>query len=395
MIFTHSQDPSREARITLSEAPGGARATVEHADAAGKARRKSFTKKSKWGAAAAEADARATALRFLLKEGFLLRGPQADAMRWMRLTEERFPHGYPFTLDRAAGVAWVADTGALRRVTPGSCAVQDLGIGAGVMPRAIGWGGGQLYAVLDLEEGAAAAGAGPWRPPSKGQVHYGLVRAEEGQLHTLAQVAWAQDSIVFERVSVTDDGRVLGPHAQGASLYTPEGQVLEAFAAARTEHTPPKAAVSPGGRFVATTGGVESLRLHDLEAGTERCIPAAFSQVHELEVDDAGVIWVRGFQWPSWGYHRVTPDGEVQRVSAVLEATRLPDGRGVAELAHGALKLRALGALDAEPFAELPLPWLPMGRYGRALSLHARTLIVRSDAHALAGIDLGAVPGAL
>lgn len=394
MLFSHLDDAARTASIHLESAADGTQvAVVEHAAANGKVRKKSFKKKTtppEW----ARRSVHDSALRFLLREGFILRAPQPGPVAWLTHTAEPYPHGYPFTVDPTTGRVWVADTGNLRCIEPGTCAQVDVPIGDGVMPRAIACGtGGHLYALLDIEAGAGdgPVGTPPWRKPSRGALSYALVRVSDGTTTPVATVPFQPLAAIFERLSVTDDGRVLGPHVEGAALYAPDGTVLHTFTAARTNHDPPKAAVSPSGALVATTTEAGAIRIIQLGTGEQKQVDARFAQAHGVEVDDDGTVWVRGFAEPSgWGHYRLEAPDRVTRVSEDFYATVAPDRRTLVEVGYGTVTLRPVAdANERRPaLRQSALPVLGMARHGRAHFTGPDAVVVRTDVHTLAGVDL-------
>src|SRR5204862_2424314 len=128
---------------TGSTAEGAPTAIVTYGAANGKTRTKSIKDTSRFPSVQHVLE---RALGFLLGEGFILRGPQQGAIRWLTWTEEKFRHGHPFGIARSTGLVSVGDTGVLRSIRPGDCEQKEYPIGAEVMPRAVGCGDEHAFA---------------------------------------------------------------------------------------------------------------------------------------------------------------------------------------------------------------------------------------------------------
>lgn len=378
MRFTHLRDPSRSATLEVKDPDGVLIVTVEPAGG-GKPRRKTINKLK---TAMPVENAWHSALKLLFADGFVLRGPRTEPLQWLLATHEPYPHGHPFALDPRGEQVWVADTGALRRARRGDLERHDVSIGEGVMPRDITVGvDGSVHAVLDLEDNPGV-GAPPFRAPARGKTAYGLVRVgPDLELELRLSVPHADD--VCGSVSVTRDGRVLGPHAEGAALYDPDGAALRVLPAHRCKYWTARAAVSPSGTWFASLDPERRLRLEGPEGA--RVLDVTVEQLRQLSIDDAGVSLLNGFlEGAGWGLHRVHPDGRAEHLSRELEASLTPAGDAVLEAVYGRVIERGL---DGAVRRELAAPELTMSRRGRARVTPDGAWIVRTDTHVLAELD--------
>ena len=383
--LAHRTDASRVGAITPSrDAAGKYVLLVQHTDASGKSRKKSLkdTNYFPWD----------KAMRFALREGYVLPAPQEGPLRWLTHTQERYPHGGPsFALDRTRDAVWVADTGFIRKITRGTCEQHDIAIGDEVMPRGIGCSSdGQVYAVLDLVEGATK-GTPPFAAPTAGKKHsFGLVRVTDDlRIETIAEVPAGPQSEIFDNVSVSNVGLVCAPHADGVGLYRDDGTVEATYSVRRSKYDSPKAAISPNARYVALGRGDGVVRRIDRKQDTTEDFEAGLSQLHGLQVFDDGLVAARGHRDDEgWGAFLLSP-GEPPRRVGEPHARLAADRETVVELEAGTLTWRATEGLDVRCKAYLPV--LGMAKSGDSAFWNDSTLIVRTDVFTLAELDLDAL----
>jgi hypothetical protein len=127
----------------------------------------------------------------------------------------------------------------------------------------------------------------------------------------------------------------------------------------------------------------------DRETSTRVLSQRTFEQVLRLAVSDAGIAYVNGFGDEFWGLYRLE-DGHSERVSEDAHATADNDDSRLAEVTQDLLTIRPIrpGSGVCEPLFALSLPFLGTARYGTAVFLGRRSLVVRTDTHTLAGIKL-------
>lgn len=372
MQFVHRLEPERLGLI--EEQPPAV--VLRWDDSSGTRRKKTFRKKTAYGALDA---ARVAALRFLFSEGFVLPAPGDGAIRWLGRSDEQYPHGHPFAIGEAG--IWLGDTGAIERVTPRTCARETWPIGEQIMPRSVGFGGGALIASLDVRQGAIAAGA-PYAKPTRDQLAYGVIAIRDGVIEGVAEVPHTPESHIFDGVSVARDGRFLGPSPKGAGLYV-DGVETQSWPVRRAQYYAPKAALSPNGAWIALLVEGGAIRI---EGPRSRVIPAGFTQVLNLSIDDAGIAWAGALGADFWGTYRL--DERAERVCEPTDATPAPDGESVVIVQYGSVTQQSL---SGAPIRAGELPWLGMAKGGRARFVDADTVIVRTDAHTLAEVDLSAL----
>lgn len=384
MHFTHRTDATRTAQLSeLDGAP--AVAELRWSDAAGKARKKRFTH-------ALARNARDKALSLLFTEGFVLCAPQPGTLQWLTITREPYPAGYRVAVDRTTKSVWVGETGALRRIAWGDCAQTDVALGEGVTPRAVGCSrAGHVFAVLELQSGAVQ-GTPPWRAPARGAAALGLATLD-GELRpkVLFELPFDIRAAVTDSLSVADDGRLLAPHRDGAGLYEADGTLVRTFAVARTQHTSPRVALSPDGRWAAFTADEGAIRIVDVASGAEHVVLAGFSQVHDLSVGNSGNAWVGGFL-ERWGLHRVTPGEAPLLTTDRPTAMPTPDETAVLEVDVDRVHLRAVDrAANVRFGARLgssEVLALGLRKNGGPLFVSDTEAIVRGDTQTVAGLDL-------
>lgn len=375
MPLSHRDDPSRTA--TLSQQGDEPVFVVEHTDASGKVRRKSFKKGTVW-------QAREAAIRFLLNtEGYVLRAPGDGPVQWMaRLVLDGYRGEIGHAVDPESGVVWVHDAeDRVHRITPGSCDTATVALRSGnENPGAsVAVAGGRAWCV-----------APGWDRTPDGVVrHLRLYRVSgDASLHVERVGDWVGPEPV-PHVSATRDGRVLGPAAGGAALYGPQGPER------RFPCTPGAgqavAAVSPSGQWVVTSHVDHVLREHLHRGDQARLSTAGFEGLNGVQIDDLGTVYVSGFRYPSHGLWRLG-DGEPRRVSADTRATVRPDGRALAEVQHGRVTLcdPTRDGDDewalAHALSSVELPILGMAKYGRAAFGPAGSLAVLTDAYTVASV---------
>lgn len=367
MEFSHPGAPER--RAIVEEQPPAV--VLRWDDGSGKRRKKTFRKKA-LGAA------RMAALRFLFAEGFALCAPQDGPMRWLTRTAEQYPHGHPFALG-ADGI-WCADTGAVRRVARGSCVETAWPLGEQVMARSVGYGGGRPVVVFDTRVGGLAQGA-PFPRGARDRLAYGVIAIGAAGIEPLFEVPYAVGGQVVDRVSVARDGRFVGPAQAGAGLYD-GATCVETWPVVKAQYYAPRAAISPNGEWVALMAADGAIRI---EGPTSRVVAAGFEQVLRLEIDDRGVAWAGALGADFWGTYRL--DTTAERICEATDATPAPDGESVVAVRYGGVERVSL---SGDVTRRIELPWLGMAKTGRARFIDAATVIVRTDAHTLAEIDLGA-----
>ena len=380
VLFTHQEEAKRTA--TIEEYADEARVIIEYLDKKLKVRRKTCSSKAKYDPFGR---ARESALRFLFKEGFILRAPQSGAIQWLTQTHEPYPRGAPFCVDSKEGQIWVADTGYLRRVEPGTCETTNVSVGGS--PRGVVCNRqGSVVSLIDLEK-APFAGSPPWREPTPGPWTYGLLRVKEGEARAIATISYEAGAPIFDGVGLSDNDLILGPHSEGAAVYDFDGKVVETYRVEPTEHHSPKAAISPSGRWRAFTAPRGGIRIVDQE-GDSLSIASKFSQVLRLSVSDEGICAVGGFGPQDWGLYRVSERG-VTRLSSDFRAALSMDGETLVEVQYGRVVVRRLGGPpDEPPLHELDLPWLGMAKYGHGVFIQRDRIVVRTDTHTLAEIVL-------
>ncbi len=249
-----------------------------------------------------------------------------------------------------------------------------------------------VWALLDVEEGSSTESSPPWRAPAVGSFAYEIVHVSDAlEAKSLVRVPQAEPSTLMNALTVSDGGLVLGPHADGAGLYDPEGAVVATYGAAPTKHEPPKGALSPNGRWIALTHDGGAIRIIDREGG-ERVVLGPLDQVLGLEATNDGRVYVRGFGPADWGLYVIDVSGGPKSIAGV-HARLIPDTDTVVEAQYSRVSLRTASDDLAARTAtrDSALPELGMARRGAAKLLDERTAIVRTDMHTLAEIDLSSL----
>ncbi len=106
MKLRHATATDRAGKLEKTTSPAGQVALLfERTDDKGKTRKKTFKKKvNKAFPSLALESLWSTALRTMFKEGFVAPAPQKKGpLRWLTVTEEPYPHGFPFDIDREGG----------------------------------------------------------------------------------------------------------------------------------------------------------------------------------------------------------------------------------------------------------------------------------------------------
>lgn len=377
MQFSHRDDRTRTA--TLVQRGDEPVFVVEHTDAKGKARSKSFKKASVW-------QAREAAVRFLLNtEGYILRAPQDGPVEWMaRLLLDGYRGEIGHAVDPESGVVWVHDAeDRVHRITPGSCATTTVELRSGSESP-----GASV---------AAGAGDGAWCvAPTWDRTSDGLVRRLRlyrvaGAAPVVELVADLAGPEVIAHVSATRNGRVLGPSAGGAGLYGLDA--VERRFACTPGSGQPVAAISRSGEWVVTSHVDHVLREH-LPSGVQTRLRAdGFEGFNGVQICDDGTTYASGFRYPSHGLWRLGND-EPRRVSDDTRATVRADGRVLAEVRYGQVTLcdPSRGSEDEmtllHVLAKLDVPVLGMAKYGRAAFGPGGKLAVLTDAYTVACVAL-------
>ncbi|TNE90076.1 MAG: hypothetical protein EP330_09615 [Deltaproteobacteria bacterium] len=373
MQFTHRDDPTRTA--TYAQKGDEPAFVVEHTDAKGKTRKKSFKKGSVW-------QARDAAIRFLLNtEGYVLRAPQDGPVRWMaRLQLDGYRGEIAHGVDPRTGVVWVHDAeDQVHRITPGSCVTTTVRLNSGNQSP-----GASIVAGV---EGAWALAPSWKRQDGELVRHLQLFRVHDG---VAARVAELVGNDLVDRLSRAADGKVLGPAEGGAGLYG-EGGVERTFAC-----TPgagrPVAAVSDNGAWVVTSHGDHLIR-EDMATGEQTRFRAdGFEGFNSAQITDDGAVFVSGFRYPSHGLWRLDPSAQPVRVSEDIRATVAADGRRLAQADHGRITVCDLTRESDDEMrllsviSEQHLPVLGMAKYGRAC-FGPEGLAVLTDAYTVAVVD--------
>lgn len=348
---------------------------VEHTDADGNARTKSFRKETVW-------QAREAALRFLLNtEGYILRSPQDGPVEWMaRLLLDGYRGEIGHAVDPESGVVWVHDAeDRVHQITPGSCSTTTVELRSGsTSPGA---------------SVAAGAGDGMWCvAPTWDRTSDGLVRRLRlyrvaGATPVVERIADLAGPEVIAHVSATRDGRVLGPAAGGAGLYG--SHQLERSFACTPGQGQPVAAISHGGEWVVTSHVDHMVREHLPSGEKARLRADGFKGFNGVQICDDGTTYASGLRNHAHGLWRLGED-EPQRVSDDVRATLRRDGQMVAEVQHGQITLcdptrgRGDGSTLAHVLAKIDVPVLGMAKYGRAAFGPGGKLAVLTDAYTLA-----------
>ncbi|MFT5585946.1 MAG: hypothetical protein ACI9VR_003542 [Cognaticolwellia sp.] len=379
-MFSHRNDPSRGATLTLKPDAALPVFVVVYDDAKGKTRKKSF-KNAQLGRA------RDAALRFLLnKEGFLIRGPQDGTLKWMARIQGPYMGELRHSVAPDTGVSWVVDgNNTLMRIHPESCTSWQGPLdSAKSSPHAYAWAdrGGRVWVLA----------------PSWERVDGELVQALR-----LLRVQDGPEPVIQEHLRVQGPGhlfslhgdalgQVLGPAPGGAALYGRDGELLRQWPlVSRGENMPPLGALSPCGRWVVFVQSDVAERI-DLQGGPDIELPCPHKTLNGLQISSKGEIYVSGFHYPSHGLFRLGPDGPV-RVSTDIRAILSPDGTQIAEAQHGKLTLRDAFQASQDPFEptqvlkEIALPLLGMAKYGSARFGTDGLIRVLSDAYTLGAID--------
>lgn len=251
---------------------------------------------------------------------------------------------------------------------------------------------GHVLAVVDLEQGAGPVGDPPWRAPAQGPFAYGLVSVvDDERVELIGTVPHEASSAIAANLCVSESGRFVGPHVDGAALYEPDGSVVRAFAAARTEHSPPVAAISASGRWVAVTHEGGAIQLLDLVEQVDRVLPGSFSEVHSVRVADDGQVLVGGFIYPSWGVYRVAPDAQPVRLFESMGATLAPEGDAAVTVSMDRVrKIDLFPASEEWPATRIEgvFPALCGGKSGAVHLLDGSRVLIATRGHTLACIDL-------
>lgn len=385
MIFTHRQDPQRSAHITIeSEAP--AVIVVRHTDAKGKARKKTFKN-------AHLSRAHDAALRFLLnKEGYVLRSPQPGPLRWMTKIVQNYRGTIGHAVDPRSGVVWVADAiDHAHRITPGTLETTEVALASGETSPG-------CFAAAGADDSGWVL-AVSWEKQRDGS----LVRIArlvqlcpegEGEGLTVHERARVVSAAAMVSLSADAEGRVLGPHAAGAGLYGPTGELLRHWPLRPLgERINPQGAISPSGAWAVLISGSTCTRI-DLHEDEQRELPVEFEQLHDVQITDAGTVYLSAFVYPSHATYAVTPAG-LERVSPQLYGVVSRDDRWLLETAHNTVVLRDLHARDEHGFAlesrKHRLPVLGMAKRGRACFGAEGELVVLTDAYTIAAIELDAL----
>lgn len=364
-MFSHRDEPSRTATLRAD----GAAWVVEHTDAAGKRRTKRFTKPQPW-------QAHDAALRFLLNaEGYVIRAPQPGPVAWMArllLDGYRGEIGHDVGPD---GVVWVYDAeDQAHRISPGTCATTTVRLGSG------------------SESPGASVAAGPGEAwclaPSWRRVDGALVR--HVRVYRVADVATLVVDVtgsVVDQLSRARTGLVLGPAPGGAALYAPD--LVRALPCEPLGEGHPVAALSDDGAWVVTTHG-DHLRRTRLATGeVSRLRADGFKGLDRAQVTDDGTTYVAGFRYPSHGLWRLDPDTEPVRVSEDVRATVAADGRRIAEVGGGRVRIAdPRGPGLATSVAEVDVPVLGMAKYGRARFV-PDGVVALTDAYTVAHVRVG------
>lgn len=372
MIFSHRDDPARTATLTCSGRSPAA-FEVQHTDASGKARKKSFSN-------AEESKAHDAALRFLLnKEGYVLRAPQEGPIRWMARLLQDYRGELGHAVDRDTGVVWVLDAmDQVHRITPGTCETKVVALKSG------GTSPGGMVAIG--ASGMAWCVAPTWVRAGEELVRrYTLYRLTDEVVAT--QVADVQGKTVMGSLSSTRGGLVLGPADGGAALHDPQGQIVRQFPCVAGEGTP-VGAISANGEWVVLSEIDRVRRIH-VATAEEAVFGSDFTKLGAVQVTDDGAVYVSGFRYPSWGVYRV--DVEVWRVSDDFRAAVSADGATLVEAQHGGVVVRDPRVVGDDGFGRLlaraHLPVLGMAKYGRAAFGPGTEISVLTDAYTLASID--------
>jgi hypothetical protein len=396
MHFTHRNEPGRVATFqSLGAGTPAPFVVVEYDDPAGKRRKKTFKKPSEISDLALRR-ANDAALSFLLREGFVVQSPQDGPLQWLTYTEERFLRGYVFTINRVTRSTVVGDTGYIRRIDQGTCRQVDVALGRNVVPRAVASGvKGDDYALLEIEA-ASELGAGPWMPPSSGAITYSVAKVVGSEPKVITSMCCSRPGgggpaamdMVLDDVSVTSNGDVFGPHPSGAALYAASGEVLVALETKPSKYNFSHGGISPDGRSIAVTAGAGAILFADVKSGKQVLQSAGLEQVFRISVRNDGSALISGARGPSWGLFRLDQDGSIVLLSANHDATLSPDGKTLIEIDRDIVRLREAGGAGRDTTLREEHLSLGVAKRGHAEFLDDDFIVVQTDTHILAGIDL-------
>jgi hypothetical protein len=198
---------------------------------------------------------------------------------------------------------------------------------------------------------------------------------------------------VLDAISLTDDGIVLGPHPDGAAVYARDGAVLRIIGVSKSTHQFPRGAISASGTWIAVTapGGAVHLLSHPHDE--TRVLACTMSQVHSLRVLDSGTVLIGGVTNEGrLGLFAAESGGAVARLSEHPTATLSPDGTRVLEISARGVSVRLRGTQEPGPLTHQAALLAPLAKSGRGEFVDPTAIVVQTDLHYLAGVDLERVP---
>ena len=225
--------------------------------------------------------------------------------------------------------------------------------------------------------------------PTGRTLDYGIFRVVGDGIEVIDQIRWTKDNRILGEICVTASGFV-GPHRDGAAIYGRDGTLEQTFQVAPTKHWGPRAAASPSGEWVIFTAPDGAIGIINTLANETSVVKIVFEQVLKLDVTNRGVCYVGGCGPDFWGLYRLEPDGRLVRLSEDHRASVAPTEDVLTEVTSGSVAVRAISEAPKEQVvlkSEL-LSLLPMARHGEAKFVSDNYIVVQTDTHHLAGVNL-------
>jgi hypothetical protein len=140
-------------------------------------------------------------------------------------------------------------------------------------------------------------------------------------------------------------------------------------------------------------GSAGTILFVDVKSGKQTLQNVGLEQVLRISVQNGASALISGFRYPSWGLYKLEQDGSLVRLSDNHAATVSTDGKTLVEVDRDGVRLREVtsGAGFGPILCEARLP-LGVAKNGRAEFLEDDFIVIQTDTHILAGIDLARLP---
>lgn len=218
----------------------------------------------------------------LLKDGSRVFPPQ-DTQLQLAVHSEMGPRvGMPFAIDPSGSWAWLGDYEAVRKVDLVTAEVVVIPLASGTIVLEIAVSPeGQLWLLTEREQ----------------QSGLSVVRLRDGKWEVVNELPRAAHSTLAPSLAISQNGRYLHPHAEGAAIYDGNQALLHILPAQPTRHHWSQAAIDTSGTWAVATAGPSLMRRLNLASG--------HWEEWSTPMDDVLDLWINPNGW----VHISAPDG--------------------------------------------------------------------------------------